>query len=412
MRCCIIIVVLTFLVLPARGKVISVGKNSSYPTIKAGILAAANGDTVLVAPGIYKEGNIIIQKSISIFGKEFPTLDGEMKYEVFTIAVPRVRLEGFRIINSGRSSLEDLAGIKCLDAHHVIIRNNKLENTFFGIHLSNTNFSLIEKNTLLAKAAHEYELGNGIHLWKCHHARIMSNTITGHRDGIYFEFVTQSAIISNKSIKNMRYGLHFMFSNDDRYEYNTFSNNGAGVAVMYSSTVKMFHNIFSDNWGASAFGLLLKDIRDSEVMFNRFSGNTSGIYMEGTSRTEFEDNSFNNNGWAIKLQASCDGNTFIRNNFFSNTFDISTNGILVLNAIDHNYWDKYEGYDLNRDGKGDIPYYPVNLFSMIVERVPAAMMLWRSFLVLLLDNAEKVLPAITPENLKDNQPRMKPYDNG
>ncbi len=411
MKCWFAILAGFLLFQPVRADVFHVAKGARLNSIKAAIALAKNGDTIFVAPGTYKEGNIIIQKSISLIGQNYPVLDGEKKYELLTIAYPRVKVEGFKIINSGRSSLDDLAGIKCFDAHFVIIRNNHLENTFFGIHLSNTNFALIEKNTLHAKAAHEYELGNGIHLWKCNHARIIQNEIGGHRDGIYFEFVTQSAIIGNKSVQNMRYGLHFMFSGDDRYEFNTFSNNGAGVAVMYSGNVRMYRNNFSNNWGASAYGLLLKDIRDSEVLHNTFAGNTSGIYMEGTSRTEFENNYFKGNGWAVKLQASCDGNTFKGNNFISNTFDISTNGILVLNNIDNNYWDKYQGYDLNKDGTGDLPYYPVNLFTMIVERVPAAMMLWRSFLVLLLDNAEKIVPAITPENLKDHQPVMQPYDH-
>ena len=387
-----------------------VGNGKTYPTIKSAVAAAETGDTVEVFPGTYSEGTIIIQKSICLRGKDYPVLDGKSKYELLTIATTHVTIEGFRIINSGRSSMDDLAGIKCLDAHHVIIRNNILEHTFFGIHLSNTNFARISGNKLKTKAAHEYELGNGIHLWKCHHARITGNTISGHRDGIYFEFVTQSSIINNTSHNNMRYGLHFMFSNNDRYEYNTFSNNGAGVAVMYSSNVSMFHNRFNRNWGASAYGLLLKDMRDSKVQFNEFYGNTSGIYMEGTSRILFEKNTFRANGWAIKLQASCDGNTFINNNFVSNTFDISTNGELVLNTIDKNYWDKYDGYDLDHDLTGDIPHFPVNLFTMIVERVPAAMMLWRSFLVMLLDNAEKIVPVLTPQNLKDHQPAMKPYD--
>jgi nitrous oxidase accessory protein len=112
----------------------------------------------------------------------------------------------------------------------------------------------------------------------------------------------------------------------------------------------------------------------------------------------------------VKLQASCDDNTFSENNFTSNTFDLSTNGTMVLNKIDRNYWDKYQGYDLNKDGVGDVPFRPVNMYAMVVERIPTAVLLWRSFLVFLLDRAEKVFPAVTPENLKDDYPSMKPYD--
>jgi nitrous oxidase accessory protein len=383
---------------------------SGNGSIKSAVANAKTGDTIFIKKGIYSEGNILIQKALTIIGVNYPVLDGKMKYELLTIAAPNVSIEGLHIINSGRSSLNDPAGIKCLDANNVKINNNKFTNTFFGIHVSNSNYVTISNNVLIASGINEYELGNGIHLWKCNHANITNNNIQGHRDGIYFEFVTKSIITNNFSKGNKRYGLHFMFSHENTYTNNTFVNNGAGVAVMYTRHVKMIGNTFEENWGSAAYGLLLKEISDSEVLQNKFIGNTSGIYMEGTSRTKFEQNLFQSNGWGIKLQASCDDNTFTHNNFTGNTFDISTNGTLVLNIINSNYWDKYQGYDLNKDGKGDVPHPPVNLFSMIVERIPPAIMLWRSFLVFLLDRAEKVIPAITPENLKDHYPSMKPYD--
>ena len=96
-----------------------------------------------------------------------------------------------------------------------------------------------------------------------------------------------------------------------------------------------------------------------------------------------------------------------KNNFLSNTFDVGTNGSLVLNTFNFNYWDKYEGYDLDKNKLGDIPYRPVSLFSMILEKMPPAMMLFRSFMVTILDKTEKIIPSITPENLVDNSPLMK-----
>ncbi len=383
---------------------------ASRLSLAGAIGLAKNGDTVVVIGGRHRSGNLLIQKSMTLLGKNKPVLDGEGKYEILTIQAARVKVSGFRFERSGRSNIDDYAGLKAQGADFLEVSHNEFSETFFGIHVSKSNFVHIHHNQLKASSLLEYELGNGIHLWKCHSARIHRNRIEGHRDGIYFEFVTKTSIQSNYSYKNKRYGLHFMFSNDNSYRNNTFRNNGAGVAVMYTARVHMEGNTFDQNWGASSYGLLLKDIRDSEVLNNRFTGNTSGVYMEGTSRTRFERNTFKNNGWAVQLQASCDGNSFHRNNFIGNTFDIATNGSLVLNTTDHNYWDKYQGYDLNRDGTGDIPFYPVSLFSMIVERIPPAMLLWRSFMVFLLNRAESVLPAITPEDLKDHSPSMKPYD--
>lgn len=164
------------------------------------------------------------------------------------------------------------------------------------------------------------------------------------------------------------------------------------------------------NWGDASYGLLLKDIRDSEVIDNKFIKNSIAIYMEGSSRILFKQNLFKENGYGVRLQASCDENNFVQNNFQLNTFDIATNGNLVLNKINGNFWDRYEGYDLDKDGVGDVPYRPVSLYAMVVERVPAAVLLWRSFLVFLIDRAEKALPVVTPENLKDESPSMRPYD--
>ena len=94
----------------------------------------------------------------------------------------------------------------------------------------------------------------------------------------------------------------------------------------------------------------------------------------------------------------------------ANTFDVSTNGETQLNYFKSNYWDKYEGYDLNRDGIGDVPYRPVSLFSIIVEQLPPGLLLIHSFMVFLLDKAEKIIPSLTPADLIDETPQVKPLN--
>lgn len=391
-------------------RTIIVGGEGKVSSLQEAIRQAEAGDTVVVKTGTYREGNIMINKPITIIGEQYPVLDGEDQYEIFTVNASGVSISGLKFINTGKASMHDIAAIKVSDSKHVNISGNIFTNTFFGIHFSNSSYSTIENNQLESAAVAEHEIGNGIHLWKCHHITIDHNTVKGHRDGIYFEFVTNSLIRNNHSERNIRYGLHFMFSHDDEYRNNAFIENGSGVSVMYTKGVKMINNLFRHNWGPASYGLLLKDIRDSFVIGNQFIENSTGIYMEGSSRIEFRDNLFTQNGYAVKLQASCDGNTFTKNNFLSNTFDLATNGSLVLNNVNGNYWDRYEGYDMNNDNIGDIPYRPVSMYSMVVEQMPTAVLLWRSFLVLLMDKAEKALPAIIPENLKDDSPSMMPYD--
>ncbi len=403
-----IIILHILLSFPAVARTLEVGKGHSYSSITAAINIAVDDDSILVYGGVYKEGNIIISKRVYLKGIGYPVIDGQGKFEAITIKVDRVSLEGFKIINTGSTATEDMAGIKLWGVYKAIIRNNILDNTVWGIYSLQSNNCLIEKNNITAYGKVEQQSGNGIHCWKSDSMKIIANNIRGHRDGIYFEFVTNSIIWRNNSQQNIRYGLHFMFSNKDSYVSNVFKNNGAGVAVMYSYNVTMIRNFFSDNWGDAAYGLLLKEIRDSYIDGNYFERNTSGIYMEAASRIEIKKNVFRGNGWGMKMQANCMDLNVEQCNFISNTFDVATNGSVVLNKFNGNYWDKYEGYDLNKDKIGDVPYRPVSMYSMIVEQNPPAMILFRSFITSLLDKTEKVLPSITPENLKDEFPRMKP----
>ena len=386
-----------------------VDPRGDFKSIKTAIALSAAGDTIQIMPGLYKEGNLIIQKSLTIVGINFPVLDAENKHEIFTIAANDVSIKGLRMINTGVGSINDISAVNVIDSKRVNVLSNQFENTFFGIRLSNSKGCVVANNVLHSDLEAAHQIGNGIHAWKCDSITIRNNEVSGHRDGIYFEFVTHSLVENNFSHHNMRYGLHFMFSHNDEYRSNTFQNNGAGVAVMYTKGVKMIGNRFEDNWGSSSYGLLLKDIGDSRIEQNHFLKNTVAVYMEGASRCHFFKNVFSENGWAVKIQANCDENIFSKNSFLSNTFDMATNGSLVLNTVDANYWDKYEGYDLNKDAVGDVPFHPVSLYSMVVEKMPSAVMLWRSFLVSMLDRTEKVVPSITPENLKDIHPAMRNF---
>jgi nitrous oxidase accessory protein len=384
-----------------------VGRQHLYKTISSAIQAAEAGDTIWVDAGLYREKNLVVSKRVVLMGLHHPVLDGEKKYEVISVKADGVVIDGFTVAHSGISSVEDFGGIKIYHCRDVEIKNNILDDAFFGIYVLQGTNCTIRDNQLTAYQTEEQQSGNGIHCWKSDSMRIIGNTITGHRDGIYFEFVTNSVIWRNDSYKNLRYGLHFMFSHNNAYIGNLFHGNGSGVAVMYSHGVKMFNNLFRDNWGDAAYGLLLKEISDSYIEGNLFEKNTIGIYMEGASRIQMEKNTFKNNGWGLKIQASCMDIIVTQNDFIGNTFDVGTNGSLVLNTFNYNYWDKYEGYDLNKDRIGDVPYRPVSLYSMIIEKNPPAMMLFRSFITSLMDKTEKILPSITPENLIDEHPMMK-----
>ncbi len=404
------ILIFCFLTFLSFGSTFHVGRNQKYKTIKSALHLVEDGDKVIVHGGIYKEGNIIITKSITLEGRNRPVIDGARKFEVLSIKANDVTIQGFKIQHSSYATLDDPGGIKVYESYNVKILNNHLYDNFFGIYIQNCRRVLIKGNRIIAFGKEEQEIGNGIHCWKSDSLQIIANDISGNRDGIYFEFVTHSVVWRNISHDNIRYGLHFMFSHDDSYFTNIFKSNGAGVAVMFTKRVTMMNNTFEKNWGDAAYGLLLKELTDCYMSGNKYIENTSAVFMDGSSRIIMRRNEFKANGWGLKIQANCTDNKIEGNNFIGNTFDISTNGNLTLNSFDANYWDKYEGYDLNKDQIGDTPYHPLSLYSVIVEVNPPAMLLYRSFMVTLLDKSEKLIPSLTPENFVDNRPLIHLID--
>ena len=376
-------------------------------SLQAVINGTAAGDTVLVE-GTVSEGSIRVDRPLVLLGGADAVIDGGGEDDALLITADHVTVKGFTIRGSRRSNLDDMSGIKVNECRGVVIADNFIDKCFFAIYLSGVKDALIEGNTVLGEPGEEDHMANGIHLWKCSKATIRNNRIENHRDGIYFEFVTDSHITGNTSLHNLRYGLHFMFSHRDAYEDNHFEDNGAGVAVMFSKEIAMRRNRFLANRGASAYGLLLKEINDGEIEDNTFQDNTTGIMIDGCNRINVHDNEFRLNGWALRLFANAIDCDFRGNTFAGNTFDVSTNGSLIPNTMNGNYWDRYRGYDLNRDGVGDVPHAPVRLFALVVERAPSALLLVRSAVADALDLLERIAPALTPAALLDQAPRMRP----
>lgn len=381
------------------------------PTLAEALARAQPGDRIVVRAGVYREPTLVVDTRVEIVGDDTRgavVLDGSNARGIMTVTADGVRLRGLTFRDVGTSFVDDLAAVLVEGASDCEITGNTFEDAFFGVYLAETSDCVVAGNTFRGPNAKESQAGNAVHAWYSRDLTIQDNDIRGHRDGIYFEFVEDSVVEGNVSEENLRYGLHFMFSDRCRYARNTFRANGSGVAVMYTKHVEMTENRFEDNWGSAAFGLLLKDITDSEIAGNTFAENTIGVYMEGSNRVHVEGNTFERNGWAFKIMADSYDNIVTGNNFVANSFDVGTNSRQSYSTFEGNYWDAYEGYDLDRDGVGDVPFPPVRLFTLLVERHEPALMLMRSLFVQLLDVAERVAPALTPKTLIDERPLMRP----
>jgi nitrous oxidase accessory protein len=404
-------IILLFCSISALANTIDVCPNCKAKSLEQAYAMANPHDTIFVRPGIYETINFEIKIPLTIKGESGAILDGKLESYIIRILSDSVHVDGFKFINSGRSYTKDFAAIYTSRSRHFSITNNEIDEPYFGILLEKSHHGIISNNYIHGARIREDDSGNGVHAWHCSNLVIQNNHLTGLRDGIYLEFVEESLIQNNNSHNNIRYGLHFMFSNHDKYFDNTFKENGAGVAVMFSKFIEMKRNHFLQNWGTASYGLLLKEIYDAEVVDNEFKENTIGIFIEGTTRVNYTNNHLEQNGWAIKVSGGCYTNLFAKNNFMSNSFDVSYNSKMNDNKFDGNYWSSYSGYDLDKDQIGDVPYRPVKLFSYVVNRTPETIILLRSLFVDLINFSEKVSPVFTPDNLVDNAPAMKAFSH-
>lgn len=411
--------IVCFLLLLLQGwgilaKTITVHPKSAINSIKKAIELADDYDLIVVEAGTYKETDIHINKPLTLLGKK-AIVDGENKGEIFIVQSDYVTIKDFTIIHVGTSYIKDYAAIRVRESKHFIIKNNTIKDLFFGIYLEKSKEGKVLSNKIYGKAKSEFNSGNGIQLWYCNNIEIKDNYVERVRDGIYLEFSNYCTIHNNISQHNVRYGLHFMFSNHDVVTNCSYTKNGAGVAIMFSKFMTMKYNIFSDNWGSAAYGILLKEVNDTEITHNIFKNNTTAINIEGSNRVNYFHNDFISNGWAINSRGANYQNIVNHNNFLNNAFDLLYQGQINQNNFDSNYWSNYTGYDLDKDGIGDVPYRPIKLFSYIVNKTPESILFLRSLFVDIIDFSEKVSPIFTPDHLVDSKPFIKQikhdYDN-
>jgi nitrous oxidase accessory protein len=388
-------------------RTVTVSTTGAVRSVTDALRLVADGGRVIVMAGVYREPTIEVRRPVEIVGEGYPTLDGDGARQIMTVRADDVTVRGLRFANVGMSFVEDRAAIKLISVRGCAILDDRIEGAFFGIYLAEVSDCRVERNVISGRNSSESMSGNGIHLWSSRRIAIVDNRISGERDGIYFEFVHDSDIRRNLSEGNLRYGLHFMYSDDCRYVENTFRRNGSGVAVMYTRHVAMTGNRFEDNWGAASYGLLLKEISDVTLEHNVFARNTTGLLADGAVRLTAQHNDFSHSGWALRLDANTVASRFTANNFRGNTFDVASNGRGGDTRFSGNYWDSYTGYDLDRDGVGDVPHHPVRLFSYLVQHNEPSLALLHSPFVMLLDAAEQALPVLTPESVVDSVPSMR-----
>ncbi len=271
-------------------------------SIKGGIALAASGDTVLVAPGIYYEHDIYINKDI-ILGSYFLTtgdttfidltiVDGNAQSEVFWID-NLLELSGFTIRN-GNGNFS--GGIWVRDGDPTITHNIITGNQCTSINAAG---------------------GGGINIWMGH-TTIRNNKIIGnHSDkaggGICISYYGQ-ATISDNIISN-----------------NTAARNGGGIATDISglgATITgntITHNVSSSNGGGIACEDTLGSMIRNNLISDNSGGRGGGIYCR-SSKPTIQNNTIHNNSATQGAGLSCYDNAspvIKENNINGNTGFVS-----------------------------------------------------------------------------------------
>ena len=393
-----------------HGEIHIVGDGES---ISAALKSVSPGDTIRLTGSDYAE-NLTIDVPITLISDSTATIRGGYEGHVVHITAPGTVIEDLHISESGPHLTKDMA-VVLIEADDVTIRNCTITESLHGIYVKGGNRVNILGNIIEGRLdLIESDRGNGIHLWNSAGNIVEGNEIFNVRDGIYFSFANDTEITGNH-IHHVRYGLHYMYSNNNTFRENLFENNVAGAALMYSEDIVFERNTFARCRGFRAYGILLQSMARVVARSNLILDNSRGLFMNNTNASTIVGNDVVDNDLAVQLNGGCDENIFYDNNFINNLsellLDVSDRETRWANDDNGNFWTRYRGYDLDRDGIGDIPFVIQNVFQILESDVPEVRFYLLSPAAELLRAAEETLPILKIGDAKDPRPLIRPQAN-
>jgi nitrous oxidase accessory protein len=386
--------------------------------LQAAIDAARPGDVIQVPAGLY-HGNFIIDKPITLVGIDWPILDGANQGHVLEINhAPDVAIRGFVIRNSGARLDKEHAGVAVDKSPRLVVEHNRLENTLFGIYIKDSEASRIAHNVIGAKDLDAPARGDGIRVWYSAGTEVIGNRVERGRDVVLW--YNNGAVIRDNVITNGRYGLHFMYCDDNLVENNWIEGNSVGVFLMYSRRLTLRHNVFANNRGPSGYGMGLKDMDGVEATDNLFSGNRVGMYFDNSPWSidvsqHFQRNAFIHNDMGLLFNPSVKRNHFSQNSFIENLEQVGLTGSgnfsdnsFTVNG-QGNFWSDYTGYDAGGDGLGDLPYVSKSLFENMMDNHPELRLFQLSPAQQAVELAARAFPIFEPKpKFTDDAPLLAP----
>lgn len=419
---------------------------SGGQTLSAVLDEAAPGDSILLKAGRH-DGPLVIDKPVTLEGEDGAAIVGNGKGSVVTIEAPGVTVRGIEITGSGMS-LPDLdSGIfAARTATGAIIEDNTLTGNLFGIYLHGAKDSLARKNVIVGlKDGRMSEFGSGVSVWNAPGGKVIDNDISFGRDGIA-TMASKKNVFSGNRFRDLRFAIHYMYTNDSTVRDNVSTGNSVGYAIMFSNRLKIIDNV-SD--GDRDHGLLLNSANSSLITGNVVRGrmqpadrwmlaglqdsghgvkddaepdaveNEGGmrlgpekcVFIYNANKNKLLGNEFQGCAIGIHFTAGSEGNTMAGNAFINNRNQVKYVGTRHLDwSVDGrgNYWSDNPAFDLDGDGIGDTAYRPNDLMDKVLWTSPQAKILTSSPAVQIIRWAQVQFPALLPGGVVDSAPLMAP----
>ena len=389
----------------------------SADQLPAAVAAAQSGDTIEVTGGVLN-GNLVLDKTLSLVGIDNPIIDAGLFGTVLTINAPDTTVSGFTLRNSGDKLITEDAGVN-VGASGALIEDNQIENVLFGIYVHSGPGATLRRNTITGKDLDIARRGDLIRIWDSDDVLVEENKTINGRDAVLW--YSERLTLRGNEFTHGRYGLHFMYCDDALIEGNKLTYNSVGAYLMYGRRMHMVDNLIAFNRGPSGYGIGLKDMDDSVIVGNRFLDNRVGAYIDGSPRELdsigiIEDNLFAYNDTGMELLPSVRHNRVRNNSFIENEQQVvvAGGGQLVANEWTAdgrgNYWSDYAGYDANGDGLGEIDYRAERLLDSLISRQPELRLFLYSPVINAVDFAARAFPLVRPQPiLVDTLPLTTPY---
>jgi nitrous oxidase accessory protein len=368
---------------------------------------APAGATLEVPPGTYV-GDIEIDRPLTLIGRGRPLLVGSGAGSVIRVRADDVVIDGFDVDGRNGGDLgRDSSGIH-VAGRRATIRDCRVRRSLFGVYLREAHGSRVVRCHIAGIPGKDPgEKGSGIHAWNTEEFRLEQNVIVEARDGIYLQSSSKGYIGGNQ-VRDVRYGLHYMFSDDNLFEDNVFENGAAGTAIMYSRRIVFRRNRFLHNRGFASVGLLFQGCDDVLAEDNLIADNARGIFLEGSRRDVFRRNVVAQSDIAIVLFASCADVRFEGNSFVGNMTPLTLVGKRTDTTFDGNYWSDNDEPDLDGDGRSDRPFRLSSVFDHMRGNLTAADLVAQSFAAAALGLAERAFPVLEAVSPVDRSPLVRP----